>query len=472
MNMTRVLLFVFLLPFSILSAQKTTKINFKISGYTEGATVKLLGCFLDQNFLADTAKLAADGTVHFLNTDGFKEGIYYLLTPDKNNFQLFIAGGEDDFTLKTTKDNLVLGMVVEGSTENQLLYDNARYQTALEAKYNSLSQQARTLQPNTPQYVELSKQMQGLLAERDAKLIALKQEHPNALFTKFKLAGQNPKIRMAYRADGSLDSIVTMINYRMDWWENVDFSDARLLRTPVYFTKLKRYITEFVPQHQDSLIAASNYLIDKTLVNKEVFNTTASWIAAQYKPGTTKLMDGEAVYAHIVLKYFTDDKVEGISAEDLASTRKRAAEMKPSLLGKIGQDVWGIDKNNQRKNLYSLNNATFKIIFIYNPDCEHCKEEAPKLRTFYDQWKSRGVEIFSLVANAKGRDEWQKFATNYGVNWTDVWDSQLDSRFHEKYFVDITPELYVLDKNNKIIGKNLKPEQLAQFFEDELKKVK
>ena len=471
MNMIKAVLLTFLLPISVLSAQKTTKVNIKISGYTEGGTLKLLGCLFDQNYMADTAKMSPDGSVSFLNPEGFKEGIYYILTPDKNNFQFFIAGGENDFTLKTTKDNLVLGMEVVGSTENQLLYDNARYQTALEAKYNALSQQARALQPNTPQSIELTKQMQTLLDDRDVKLSAMKQQYPNALFTKFKVAGQNPKIRMAYRPNGTLDSLATMSNYRMDWWKDVDFTDGRLLRTPVFFTKLKRYINEFTSQHQDSLIVATDYLLDKTLANKELFNAAASWIASQYKPGLSKLMDGEAVYSHIVLKYFTDENVEGISKEDLASTRKRATEMQPSLMGKIGQDVWGVDKNNQRRSLHSIN-ATFKIVFIYNPDCEHCQEATPKLREVYDQWKSRGLEVFSIVANAKGRDEWQNFAKKYGVNWTDVWDPQLESRFHEKYFVDITPELYILDKNNKIIAKNLKPEQVPELLQQELAKMK
>ena len=76
---------------------------------------------------------------------GIREGLYYLLTPDKNNFQFFIAGGENDFTLKTSKDNLVLGMTVEGSVENQLLFDNAKYQSALEAKYNALNQDRKSV---------------------------------------------------------------------------------------------------------------------------------------------------------------------------------------------------------------------------------------------------------------------------------------------------------------------------------------
>ena len=92
------------------------------------------------------------------------------------------------------------------------------------------------------------------------------------------------------------------------------------------------------------------------------------------------------------------------------------------------------------------------------------------MRAFYDTWKSRGIEVFSIVANAKNREEWLSFQKKYLINWTDIFDPQLESRYHEKYFVDITPELYVLDRNNKIIGKNLKPEQLPEFFEHALEK--
>ena len=78
---------------------------------------------------------------------------------------------------------------------------------------------------------------------------------------------------MAYRPNGSVDSLATMDNYRKDWWNDVDFTDGRLMRTPVFFTKLKRYIQEFTVQHQDSLIASSDYLLDKTLANNDLFNT-------------------------------------------------------------------------------------------------------------------------------------------------------------------------------------------------------
>ena len=467
MNMIKILTFV-TFSFSTLCAQKTTQFNVKIGGFTEGSTVKLLGSFVDQNYLADTAKLAADGSTSFSNAAGFKEGLYYLLLPDETNIQFLIASGENNFTIKTTKANLSLGLQAEGSVENTLFFDNLRFQSALEAKFNALNQQLRTAAPQTPQYQDLKNKQQALLDERDARLADIKRQYPNALYTKFKIAGQNPKIRFSFRPDGSLDSTLTMFNFQRDWWNDYDFTDLRLTRTPVFFNKMKKFIQDYTVQRPDSLVSAADFLIDKTLVNKELFNITASWIAAQYKPGQTKLMDGEAVYSHLILKYFTPDRVTDITPADLEATRKKAQDMRLSLLGLTGQNVWGKDKNGVKRSLYDLT-SDFKIVYIYNPDCEHCQAETPKLRAFYDKWKSRGVEIFSIVTNPKDRAEWLNFQQKYGVNWTDVYDPALESKFHEKYYIDITPELYLLDKDFRIIAKNLKPDQLPEMLEIQMK---
>jgi thiol-disulfide isomerase/thioredoxin len=175
------------------------------------------------------------------------------------------------------------------------------------------------------------------------------------------------------------------------------------------------------------------------------------------------------VYSYLILKYMTPDVFEDIDAKDMKITQERAQEMRSSLVGMIGQNVWGKDKNGFKRSLYDLN-SPIKIIYIYYTDCDHCKEETPKLRDIYDKWNKRGVEIFSIGANVKERTDWLNFEKNYGINWTNVMDPQLESKFNEKYFVDNTPEIYVLDKNFRIIAKNLKPEQLTEIFEKELGK--
>jgi hypothetical protein len=43
---------------------------------------------------------------------------------------------------------------------------------------------------------------------------------------------------------------------------------------------------------------------------------------------------------------------------------------------------------------------------------------------------------------------------------------------YAKYYVDITPELYILNKDRIIVAKNLHADQLESVFEKELKKLK
>ena len=371
------------------------------------------------------------------------------------------------------KGNFMNTLQAEQSLENKLFFENQRFQAHLEQRFNSVNSDMKKYLQSSAEFQNLKAMQQDLLKERETVLLKLKENYPNALFTKFKLAGQNPKYRFSYRPNGALDSVQTMINYREDWWNGFDFSEGRLVRTPVFFNKLKRYISEMTTQSPDSIVKSATTIIDKTLNNKELFKVAANWITYNHKPSVGKLMDCDAVYSQLILKYFTNENAEklGVPLEDITSVRNTATAMLPSYIGKIGQDVSARNKNNELKSIYGLK-SLLTVVYIYNPDCEHCQEETPKLRTVYDQWKSRGIEVYSIAANAKDREEWQGFAQKYGVNWTDVWDSQLSSRYHEKYYVDVTPEMYVLDKNHKIVAKNLKAFQLSEIFERELAKLK
>jgi peroxiredoxin len=463
MNSFRVFLFV-ILSLSTSYAQKKLNLSFKVEGIN-GGTAKMVGIYADGNFMADTCVITPDGSFSFSGgKDGYYDGFYYMVLPDNSNFPFLLANGEN-FSMKTMKGDLMNAMKVEGSLENQLFYENQKNQTAIEQKFN-----ATTQIKGTPQYLSTEKELESILAERDNILTDLRKKHPTAFFTNFKLAGQNPKYRYEYTAKGVMDTLKTLYNFRQDWWNDYDFKDERLIRSPVFFNKLKKYLNELIPQNPDSAIVYANFLIDKTLINKEYFKMVANWTALQYKPGTTKMMDGEAVYSQIILKYFTPEKDDWDKPEELKSIRKNAQDMRTSLIGMTGQDVRATNPSGVSKSLYDLK-TPITVLFIYNPDCEHCQKEAPEMRTFYDKWKSKGVGLFSIAANAKNQKEWFDFRTKYGVNWdTDVIDPRLESRYHEKYFIDITPEIYVLDKNHKIIAKNIRPHQLEEVVERELAK--
>lgn len=450
-------------------SSKTTIVSGKVIGLNVG-TAKLVGVYADQNFLADTAKLQSDGSFKFERKEGYADGFYYMLLPNQQNFQIIIADGENP-VFETSMEGLVNEMHVKQSKENSLFYEVLKYQLDLEKKFDVLAQQVKAVGAGSPEAEDLKKKQQKLLDERDAKLAELWKNNPASFAMKFKMAGQNPKLRITNKPDGSLDSAATLNNYRTDWWNDVDFNDSRFCNTPVFFNKMKKYILELTPQNNDSIIASADKIIDKTINNKELFKLCLSWIAFTYKPASTTYMDGEAIYSHLVNKYYTKEKVYWETPEDIAGLHKTANQMTASVMGAIGQNVTAEDKNGVKRSLYDIK-SDYVLVYIYNYDCEHCQKQTPELAQFLVNNKSKGIDVFSIAANCNDYKKWTEFQTKYGIVWTDVWDPRVESRYHEKYYIDITPEIYVLNKDHRIIGKNLKVDQLPDFFKNEFAKVR
>lgn len=66
--------------------------------------------------------------------------------------------------------------------------------------------------------------------------------------------------------------------------------------------------------------------------------------------------------------------------------------------------------------------------------------------------------------------KWKAYIKKNGLSWTNVHDPTNRS-IYGKYYVDVTPEIYVLNKERKIIGKNLKSDQIQIIIDrDKAKK--
>jgi thiol-disulfide isomerase/thioredoxin len=469
MQFKKIFTLLILSTFIIINCNAQSEITIKMDGYTKGGVAKLIGVFGDQNYLADSAVIDNTGKCVFKNKDTYKTGLFYLLFPNNTNLQLIFAA-DHKFSLETKMSNIVGEMVVKNSLDNEILYKHLKFQASyFEPKYAKLQGEANQLKQGSPEWTNSKSEIIKLLAEKESLISELRTKYPKLFYSKFKLSGQNPKVSEPLKSDGKIDTAMQLYQFKSRFWEEMDFTDENMLNTPVFFNKLNKYMKELTPQNPDSILKSASYIIDKSKGNKELFKFTANWIAIQYQPTKTTVMDGEAIYAPLIEKYFTRDQAFWSDSAEISNIRKSAIQMKSSYIGKIGQNVWGNDVNGSRKEFYDLK-SKIKVLFIYNPDCEHCQEQAPQLRKIYDEYKSKGVGLFS-IATQGDYDKWKAFGPKYGVNWTDVTDPNLDSNYHLKYYVDITPEIYVLNENNIIVAKNLKAPQLPLILDRELLKL-
>jgi len=408
-----------------------------------------------------------NGRVTFKRSEPYQPGMVYLLLPDQSFFQFMITE-DQTFSMTTDKGNYVPSMKIQGSIDNEIMYKNLVFEAEYQPKLNEVSKRLSGLLPVSPEYATVEAEQNQLVADRKQHLDEIFTQYPTSFFTKFKQAGQNPDIRDVRKKNGNIDTLRQLYIYRSQFWDNVDFSNDWLLYTPVISNKLKKYMTELTPQNADSINRSASFLSDKVIDYPEYYKYIVNWITLNYEPGKTSLMDGEAVFNHMVQDYFTYDRAFWSDSFEVYSLRRRAKEMELSLIGQQAQDMRAKDLEGNLRTIMEIE-ADYIIVFLYNPTCDHCIEESPELVKFYNQWKQKGLEVYAMALDTNDK-EWRDFVTKNKMDqWINVFDPT-NASLYGKYFVDNTPELYLLNPERTIIAKNLKVSQVAEMIDADKKK--
>ena len=424
---------------------------------------KLLGVFGNQNFIADSARSDANGKFVFEADSLLPTGFYYLMLGSDNSYFQLLLDKDQEFKLATTKGDFVNSMKVDGCLDNELLYKNLKFEAGFGTRIQPINTQMAGLTEGTAEFNTVKAKQNALIKERIDHVQWFSDNHPNSFFTKFKLSGQNPELTYPKLPNGQLDQIAQVYQYRRAFFDNVDLNADWTMRTPVFSNKLRKYIRELTPQNADSLIRYADELINKTKGNKELFKYVVNWIALEYK--TPKTMGTEALYVHMIDTYWTPELAFWSNPEEIKGLHGEISLMKPSLIGKTAQNVEAINERGEAVSIYGMK-SPIKVVYIYSYDCEHCQKETPEMVQVYNQWKNQGLDVFALCTDTD-KSKWQEFVRKNNMTFNNAFDPDRKSRYDRKYHIDITPELYVLDKNNKIIASNLSPAQLPDFLEAE-----
>ncbi len=432
--------------------------SIKLTNNTQSGQVRLIGFYFDQNFVLDTTSIAND-MIHFKKEEGYPQGLYYIALPNNQYIQLILPD-DQKFTMEVNPVNIPNTMKIDGSTENQVFYETIRIEENLNPRLNAAAQKMQGVDKNSAEYEKLKKERQVLEMERKKYLEDLAKNHPDLLFTKFKIGGQNPIIKE------SLPQEQQVFQYRKEFWDNVDFSDRRLLRTPMIGNKMKRYLKEITAQQPDSIFSSAKQIADRVINHPEYYKVIVNWIVLEYEPTKSSLMDPESVFVNMVNNYFTYERAFWSDSVQTAAILKRAYEMGQSLVGQKAQNIISPDPNKQKQELYAKT-ADYLIVYIYNPECEHCQVETPKLHQYYLQNKQE-VDVFAVAVDTDDT-KWKNYIKKLNLSWTNVYDPTNKS-IYAKYWVDITPEIYVLNKERIIIGKNLKSDQIQIIIDRDKEK--
>lgn len=458
----RLLFCYFLLSTSLLSlAQDGYSIKIKMQGAPENKFCHLAHFFGNNQYIkVDSAKME-NGVFNFHGKDKLKGGIYlFVLSPSKY-YDFAVSGTEQNFEFEADTTNYVKSVKFKGSKENNVLFEYRKYlrEKSDEAEMLTMTSQLK----NDPISKELTRtKISALQKEVADKMKSLVADNKDKFTSKIIAANIEPELptELPKKANGRPDSTYLFNYYKNHFFDNIDFKDERMVRTPFIQNRLERYFKELVYQIKDSV----NHDCDKVLAmakpNKEVYRYTLWWITNKYENPEVVGLDG--VFIHLAENYYMKD-ADWLDSTQRAKFKERVEILKPLQTGLVFPalvvaDTLGIETSAM------ASKGKYTVVVFYSPDCGHCKESAPKLVDFYNKNKANGVEVY-FVSVDYDLEKMKKFVQTYKTqDLKNLWDSKGRYYFRNNFDVYSTPTTYVLDKDKRIVGKRIPIEDLEGFL--------
>ena len=466
---------IFLTGFICFAANDGHKLEFKIKGIKD-TTIYMASYFGSKQYYKDTAQVDNNGYFVFEGKDALPGGIYSVVMPDKKSYFEFIVN-DQHFSMETEKNFLIPRMKVKGSEENKKFYEYLGFISKQQVKAKPFRNQMKDTSLTKAEKDEVRKQLTKIDKEVKAYKQDMMDNNPDYLICKVFKTSQDPEIpETPILPNGRKDSTFAFRYFKAHYLDGVDFSDDRLLRSPVFHNKLDHYIKKLTMQMPDSIIKEADMLVAKSKDNKEIFKYVVHYITNGYE--RSKIMGMDAVFVHMADSYYATGLAHWVDSAGLAKITTRAKALRPLLVGKYAPNLILQDTTERNWIDVSKLDAKYTILFFWDPGCGHCKKSIPKFQKFYKKFKPLGVEIVAICTEFETAD-WKKFVIEKELNWINISDNPEINKnaakyirittlqslnFRDTYDIFSTPQVYLLDDQKKILAKKLGVQQLDDIL--------
>ena len=441
-------------------AQAQKVANYEIKGTIKG--LKNVDVYLahyfgsTQQVVKDTARVNELGQFTFKGKEDLAKGLYLVSFSGTKYLDLII--GSDHFSFETDTLDVVGKMKVSGSEENAAFYS---FQQEMNKQYRSMQAISD----------------QRLVDEKRKQIVAYQKEwmlkNQSLFVSKLIKATFEPeippyKLPVKNAADSAALYKFQFTFYKKHYFDNMDLNDDRFIRSPFLQRKLEKYFEDLVVQESDSISKDADALLAK-IKQTDVRKYVIYKIASTYENHNIVGTDG--AFVHLAEKYYIGEPILW-DTTTIRKMKERLLVIKPLVIGKRIPEMVLSDPAGKRL-LLSTVPKDYTVVFIYDPECSHCKEETPKLLQQESFFKEKNIGVFA-ASIVRDKAMWQKFIEEFKIqSWYNGIDVHLNPKSGvEEYYTDFkntfdvyaTPVIYVLDKSKRIIGKRIPADKIQDFI--------
>jgi thiol-disulfide isomerase/thioredoxin len=445
-----------------------------------GDTLILGEYFTTRMIPKDTILLDRKGYGVFQGEEAFKGGLYLIYYNPGHYFDLLL-GDDQVLSIRADTTDLNRSLVFSGSEDNTLFQDYKNY-LALKRGESEAQQKLLASAVTGRDSSMIRQKLNQINREMETYMDNIETAHASLFVSDFIGATREPfPPEEQLTGDRRYNDSIRYFYYKNHYFDRFDPFDIRLLHTPLYENKIKNYITRAVAQHPDSLVVAVDFLLEGSRYNSELYRYMLITLFNHFAESNYMGMD--VVYFHIAEYYYIPDATWS-SPEFINNLKDNLEKNKPTLIGQTAPNVklrrvpaehfqmaardTLIKKDPHIGEEFFMHDieAPYIILYFWEADCGHCKKATPALYDVYSRLKDKGVEVISVHAinTIEGKELWVDFVNEHELyDWINCW-SPYSNEFRRLYNLQSYPQLFIIDRDKKIVAKRVTPEQAEQII--------
>jgi thiol-disulfide isomerase/thioredoxin len=421
--------------------------------------------------LADSTILNDKSEGVFESSKKLTPGIYFVVSPKYAILFDFLVDENQKFKIIADTTNLTAVTII-GSKENDIFKNYSKSMNDIGVQLGEIEKAFKSA-TNANDSTTLVNKYNDKKKELNDNRQAIMKGQPNTMTAYFLNVMQRPDVPAIPIVNGKADSTYPFYYVKNHFWDNVVFNDNRLVRTPFFEAKLDEYFKNYVSREPDSIIEEVQYMLTVAKTGNEIYPFLLFKFTNKYI--TPEFMGQDKVFLHIYQNFFAKGDTTLLNEASKKSITERAYSMMANQLGLAAPPLVINDINDKKISLYDMT-SPYTFVAFWDPTCSHCKEEIPRVDSFYKAiWSKLNVKILSVNINFKELASWKTFIKeNKLAGWIHAYQTEADlnkeiqqgkpTTIRQLYDVFKTPTFYLLDANKKIIAKNLSIEQFNDFL--------
>lgn len=467
------------------------------------STYYLAKYYFGQTFIVDSAKHVKNGQGVFKGKENLDRGIYVLANQRRERYIDFMVNEKQKFSMNGDFKDLGNTLRSPDSKENDDLMGYARFFTA-----RNLEQQATLAKSkgmSKPDSIKFVTETQ-LATNKDLRKFddEFMEKHKGTFVYDF-LYQRTEKYPtdVPLAKNGRPDSIYQYYWYKNHFFDGVNFKDDRIIFTPFMADRINKYFDNVIVQHPDTAIKEVDKILTSCKEGSVVYSRLLGHFMYKYETNKAMTFDKagisntyEKVFVHLADKYILTGKANNIYDESTIEKIKGKVNILRNLLPEAKvPDLYMIDTTDARavlkmgfdtvtssasatelyakhaakitplyKKLYDVK-TKYTVLVFWAADCGHCMTDIPKLNSELDKIRGKiDFEVYAVQTKNELYDKWRRFIIEHNLHFINVFEAVHINNLTERFDINRTPVIYILDKDKKIKAKNISSEQIIEIL--------